>query len=51
MGAYAMNRIAADAHLPTPWLFEPVELYSTGFFLSTVHDGVLISFISYHIFI
>ena len=24
-GAYVMTRIAAGAHLPTPWLFEPTE--------------------------
>ena len=23
--AYAMNYVAAGAHLPTPWLFEPAE--------------------------
>ena len=22
---YAMKRVAADAHLPTPWLFEPAK--------------------------
>ena len=24
-GAYAMERVAAGAHLPTPWLFEPAK--------------------------
>ena len=24
-GAYAMKRVAAGAHLPTPWPFEPVK--------------------------
>ena len=23
LGAYSMKRVAAGAHLPTPWLFEP----------------------------
>ena len=23
--AYAMKRVAAGAHLPTPWLFEPAK--------------------------
>ena len=23
LGAYAMKRVAAGVHLPTPWLFEP----------------------------
>ena len=25
LGAYAMKRVAAGAHLPTPWLFEPTK--------------------------
>ena len=25
LGAYAMERVAAGAHLPTPWLFEPAK--------------------------
>ena len=25
LGAHAMKRVAAGAHLPTPWLFEPAE--------------------------
>ena len=25
MCAYAMKRVAASAHLPTPWLFEPAK--------------------------
>ena len=25
LGANAMKRVAAGAHLPTPWLFEPVK--------------------------
>ena len=25
LGAYAMKRVAAGAHLRTPWLFEPAE--------------------------
>ena len=25
LGAYVMKRVAAGAHLPTPWLFEPAE--------------------------
>ena len=25
LGAYAMKRVAAGAHLPTPWLFEPAK--------------------------
>ena len=24
-GSYAMKRLAAGAHLPTPWLFEPAK--------------------------
>ena len=26
LGTYAMKRVAAGAHLPTPWLFELAEL-------------------------
>ena len=26
LGAYAMERVAAGAHLPTPWRFEPAKL-------------------------
>ena len=25
LGANAVKRVAADAHLPTPWLFEPAK--------------------------
>ena len=25
LGAYAIKRVAAGAHLPTPWLFEPAK--------------------------
>ena len=25
VGVYAMKRVAAGAHLPTPWLFEPAK--------------------------
>ena len=25
LGAYAMKRVAASAHLPIPWLFEPAK--------------------------
>ena len=25
LGAYAMKRVAAGTHLPTPWLFEPAK--------------------------
>ena len=25
LGAYAMKRVAAGAHLPTPWLFQPAK--------------------------
>ena len=25
LGTYAMKRVAAGAHLPTPWLFEPAK--------------------------
>ena len=25
LGAYAMKRVAAGAHLPNPWLFEPAK--------------------------
>ena len=25
LGANAMKRVAAGAHLPTPWLFEPAK--------------------------
>ena len=25
VGAYIMQRVAADAHLPTPWLFVPAK--------------------------
>ena len=25
LAAYAMKRVAAGAHLPTPWLFEPAK--------------------------
>ena len=25
MGTYAMKRVAAGAHLPTPWLFDPAK--------------------------
>ena len=25
LGTYAMNRVAASAHLPTSWLFEPAK--------------------------
>ena len=25
LGAYAMKRVAAGAHLPTPWFFEPAK--------------------------
>ena len=25
LGANAMNRVAAGAHHPTPWIFEPVK--------------------------
>ena len=25
LSAYAMNRVAAGAHLPSPWLFEPAK--------------------------
>ena len=25
LGAHAMKRVAAGAHLPTPWIFEPAE--------------------------
>ena len=26
LGAYAMKRVTAGAHLPRPWLFEPAKL-------------------------
>ena len=26
LGTYAMKRVAAGAHFPTPWLFEPAKL-------------------------
>ena len=25
LGSYAMNRVAANAHLSAPWLFEPAK--------------------------
>ena len=25
LGTYAMKRVTAGAHLPTPWLFEPAK--------------------------
>ena len=30
LGAYAMKRVAAGAHVPAPWLFEPAKRPDDG---------------------